>query len=408
MAVYAKDIAAKLGLSPAAVSLALRGKPGIGQETRERILRTAAEMGYRKRADTGRPSLCLVLYKRHGAVVSDTDFFAALTESITRQARLLGYELLITYFYGNQDSAEQLRSLKASPCDGILLLATEMVAADFAPFRSLTVPLVVLDSYFPDEKYDSVLINNVYGAKRAVQYLIAQGHSEIGYLSSKVMIRNFHERQDGWLRGIQTIPVANDSRHHVVKVSPTADGAFRDMTAYLQLGGKLPTAFFADNDLIAISCARALRAAGYRIPEDVSLIGVDGIAAGELLDVEERLYQEQLHDALEEALRKLTEREQAVIRGNFYAGKSVRQISEEQGLTIGQANTAKANAFRKLRRNPRLLRWHDQVLTSHAWHGTSFTAWAHGGSVEERAVEYLESRLERMDSPAGEVMPNQE
>ena len=72
--------------------------------------------------------------KRHGAVVRDTDFFAALTESITRQARLLGYELLITYFYGNQDSAEQLRSLKASPCDGILLLATEMVAADFPPF----------------------------------------------------------------------------------------------------------------------------------------------------------------------------------------------------------------------------------------------------------------------------------
>lgn len=134
----------------------------------------------------------------------------------------------------------------------------------------------------------------------------------------------------------------------------------------------------------------------------------DPAAAGELLDVEERLYQEQLHAALEEALYKLTEREQAVIRGNFYAGKSVRQISEEQGLTIGQANTAKANAFRKLRRNPRLLRWHDQVLTSHAWHGTSFTAWAHGGSVEERAVEYLESRLERMDSPAGEVMPNQE
>lgn len=134
----------------------------------------------------------------------------------------------------------------------------------------------------------------------------------------------------------------------------------------------------------------------------------DPAAAGELLDVEERLYQEQLHAALKEALYKLTEREQAVIRGNFYAGKSVRQISEEQGLTIGQANTAKANAFRKLRRNPRLMRWHDQVLTSHAWHGTSFTAWAHGGSVEERAVEYLESRLERMDSPAGEVMPNQE
>lgn len=135
----------------------------------------------------------------------------------------------------------------------------------------------------------------------------------------------------------------------------------------------------------------------------------DPAAAGELLDVEERLYQEQLHAALEEALHKLTEREQAVIRGNFYAGKSVRQISEEQGLTIGQANTAKANAFRKLRRNPRLMRWHDQVLTSHAWHGTSFTAWAHGGSVEERTVEYLERKGGYIveESPAGEVMPGQ-
>lgn len=134
----------------------------------------------------------------------------------------------------------------------------------------------------------------------------------------------------------------------------------------------------------------------------------DPAAAGELLDVEERLYQEQLHAALEEALYKLTEREQAVILGNFYAGKSVRQISEEQGLTIGQANTAKANAFRKLRRNPRLMRWREESIRTHAWRGTGFTAWAHGGSVEERTVEYLESRLERMDSPAGEVMPNQE
>lgn len=117
----------------------------------------------------------------------------------------------------------------------------------------------------------------------------------------------------------------------------------------------------------------------------------DPAAAGEMLEVEERLYQEQLHAALEEALHKLTEREQAVIRGKYYAGKTVRQIGEEQGLTIGQANTAKANAFRKLRRNPHLLRWHDEVLTSHAWHGTSFTAWAHCGSVEERTVEYLEA-----------------
>ena len=116
----------------------------------------------------------------------------------------------------------------------------------------------------------------------------------------------------------------------------------------------------------------------------------DPAAAGAFLDAEERLYQEQLHKALEEALNKLTEREQQVVRGNFYEGKSVRQICEETGLTRGQAANARGSAFRKLRHDPRLMRWHEDVLTTHAWHGTGFSTWEHGGSVEERTVEYLE------------------
>lgn len=116
----------------------------------------------------------------------------------------------------------------------------------------------------------------------------------------------------------------------------------------------------------------------------------DPAAAGAFLDAEERLYQEQLHEALEEALNKLTEREQQVVRGNFYEGKSVRQICEETGLTRGQAANARGSAFRKLRHDPCLMRWREEVLTTHAWHGTGFSTWEHGGSVEERTVEYLE------------------
>ena len=131
----------------------------------------------------------------------------------------------------------------------------------------------------------------------------------------------------------------------------------------------------------------------------------DPAAAGEMQDVEERIYTEELHAALEEALSKLTEREERVIRGQYYQDKSVRQICEETGLTRGQAANARNAAFAKLRRNPRLLRWHDEVIQTHAWRGTGFTAWAAGGSVEERAVEYLENYLERLCGPGGEVMP---
>ena len=116
----------------------------------------------------------------------------------------------------------------------------------------------------------------------------------------------------------------------------------------------------------------------------------DPAAASAMQAAEDAIFQEQLHAALEEALHKLTEREQAVIRGKYYAGKTVRQISEEQGLTIGQVNTAKTSAFSKLRRNPRLLRWREETIQRRAWHGTGFSAWYAGGSVEERTVEHLE------------------
>ena len=118
----------------------------------------------------------------------------------------------------------------------------------------------------------------------------------------------------------------------------------------------------------------------------------DPAAASAMQAAEDAIFQEQLHAALEEALHKLTEREQVVIRGKYYAGKTVRQISEEQGLTIGQVNTAKTSAFSKLRRNPRLMRWREESIRTHAWRGTGFSAWYAGGSVEERTVEYLESK----------------
>ena len=117
----------------------------------------------------------------------------------------------------------------------------------------------------------------------------------------------------------------------------------------------------------------------------------DPAAAKAMQAAEDAIFQEQLHAALEEALHKLTEREQAVIRGRYYAGRTVRQICEEQGLTIGEANTAKTSAFSKLRRNPLLLRWREETIQSHAWHYTGFSSWSASGSVEERTVEFMDS-----------------
>ncbi len=288
MAVTAKDVAQRLGVSPAAVSLALRGRPGVSEGTRERILETARQMGYPMEGRTPDKSgmLQMVIYKRHGKVFSDTPFFEQLTEGVAEQAGALGYHLSVSYFYGSQNPQEQLRSIRSLNSEGIILLATEMRSVDMQLFFGLGVPIVVLDNFITSESYDLVGIDNRYGAWNAVRYLISCGHTRLGYLHSSVDIRNFSRRYDGYLMGCRSLPdaAAKDSSRRVVRVGTTPEAAASDMRAYLATDPVLPTAFFADNDSIAAGCCRAIQESGLRIPQDVSVIGFDDSSLCQMID----------------------------------------------------------------------------------------------------------------------------
>lgn len=278
MAASAKDIARELGLSPAAVSLALRGRPGVSEKTRALVLKKADELGYVREAhcSPGKQSLIqMVIYKRYGKAFSDTPFFERLIQGVAEKAAELGYHLSVSYFYGSQNHQEQLRSLRSLKSDGIILWAMEMNSTDLKLFSEIDIPLVVLDNFFPLENYDLIGIDNQYGVVSAIQYLIDCGHTRIGYLHSKVEIRSFQRRREGYHQGSRLLPeaLARDAARRVVRVGVTPETAAADMREYLASDPILPTAFFADSDGIAAGCCRALREAGFRIPWDVSVIG---------------------------------------------------------------------------------------------------------------------------------------
>lgn len=347
MAVSAKEIARELGLSPAAVSLALRGRPGVSEATRALVLEKAEELGYvmesRTRPDK-RGMIQLVIYKRHGKVFSDTPFFEQLTEGVAEKAAELGYHLSISYFYGSQNHQEQLRSLRSLKSDGIILLATEMHSADMKLFSNVKVPLVVLDNFFPTESYDLIGIDNRYGVMDAIRYLIDCGHTRIGYLHSSVEIRNFLRRQDGYNMGCRLLPepLARDAIRRVVRVGVTPEAAAADMRAYLATDPILPTAFFADNDSIAAGCCRAIQEYGLRIPRDVSVIGFDDSSVCQMIDPplttmgihKERmgaLAVVRLHDRLSNSIPEIVRtlvRPQIVVRGTVLDLNS--PITEEE------------------------------------------------------------------------------
>lgn len=288
MAITGKQLAAMLGLSESAVSLALNYKPGVSRETRQKVMEAAKEHDYdfsRKQLikDQKQGAICFLIYKKSGAVVSDTAFFSDLTDGVNSFCRKEGFDCVIRYLYDDDDFDDQLYALQDARFSGIIVLSTEMTEETLKSFDRLGCPFVFLDSYFEKPQYNFILINNIQGAYTATSHLIRRRRTQPGYLRSSYWISNFEQRADGFYKAIRANGMST-SQSQVIRLTPSQEGAYFDMKNYLASGEKPADCYFADNDLIAIGAMQALKEAGYRIPEDVAIIGFDDIPACELIN----------------------------------------------------------------------------------------------------------------------------
>ncbi|URZ06628.1 LacI family DNA-binding transcriptional regulator [Clostridium felsineum] len=275
-----QDIAKLAGVSPGTVSNALNNRKGVGQETKAKIIKIAEELGYfSTRRKSEEKVIRLIIFKKHGYVVSDTQFFTSLIGACEDQCRQNGYELLISQVIDGEHSKDDITSIiDQRKVDGVLLLATEMDEMDFEKFNNLDIPMVVLDNYFDNKSNDYILINNITGAFRATKYLIENCHKRIGMMGSSIDINNFKHRKMGFEKAINESGILLKKEDNIL-LEPTLNGSYLDMKKYLEVHNKkdLPTAFFAFNDIIALGAIKAMIENGIKIPEDVSIIGFDDI-----------------------------------------------------------------------------------------------------------------------------------
>lgn len=282
--ITAKELAVMLHLSESAVSLALNDKPGVSRETRKRVLEAARDNGYdfaRKALgrEQKRGTICFAVYRKSGAVVGDTPFFSELTDGISICCRRHGYECVISYLYEDEDLQGQIYDMRVAKYAGVIILATEMEEQTLSLFDVLECPLVFLDAYFERPEYNFILINNTQGAYQATRYLIRKCRTQPGYLRSSYWISNFEARADGFYKAIREAGMST-SHSLVLRLPPSQEGAYADMKELLKTE-KPAKCYFADNDLIAIGAIQALKEAGYRIPEDVSIVGFDDISSAQ-------------------------------------------------------------------------------------------------------------------------------
>ena len=288
MSITAKELARELGLSEAAVSLALNNRPGVSTATRKRVLDAAHAKGYdfARRGLSANPmkgTICLAIYKKSGAVVGDTPFFSTLSAGIAAGCKQQQYDYVIRYLYEDTGLDDQIYQLSAAKFSGIILLATEMDRSSLTRFGGIETPILILDSYFETLDYDCVLINNIQGAYLATEALIRKRKKQPGYLRSSYPIGNFEERADGFYKAIRANGMSS-AKSVVHRLTPSEEGAYEDMKALLDAGEEPVDCYFADNDHIAIGALKAFKEAGFRVPEDIAVVGFDDLPLAQYLD----------------------------------------------------------------------------------------------------------------------------
>jgi LacI family transcriptional regulator len=287
----ARDLAAILGISAAAVSMALNGKPGVSDATRAVVLAAAAKYGYttpkmRRTKQPAQKIIGFVIYSGIG-VAEQTTFADFVMRGAQAAAGELGYRLLVHHFFANQPWDDQIKRILADSC-GVVMLGTDITLAQrnaFLQFYTLgNVPLVIVDNFLFSAYVDCVGNDNTYGVKSAISYLIDYGHRKIGYIRSRQRIVNFDDRE----LGIQLSMAEHKDKGldplQVVEVDICPEQAQEDIFAWLAAGNIPAEAYFCENDMLAAAFINVLKKSGYRVPEDVSVIGFDDVQICEMIE----------------------------------------------------------------------------------------------------------------------------
>jgi LacI family transcriptional regulator len=275
-------IAKKAGVSTATVSLALNNRHGVSRRTRERILRIAKEVGYTKRPSRalvrGPVQFLKIIRHAHTLNQDHNVFIADYIDGISHKARDVQMRVEFSSVSAAAGLGDLMLQMEQQDVAGFLVLGTELTAEDVHAISSVQRPMVFLDTCHDFLPFDFADMNNLDSAFLAVSRLAQAGHRSIGMVTSPVNVVNFRVREEGFRRAMAFLGRPVDEQM-IFPVDSTFHGAHEEFSALLASGRALPEALFCCNDIVCLGVLRALREAGRRVPDDLSLVGFDNLPA---------------------------------------------------------------------------------------------------------------------------------
>lgn len=271
------DVAAAAGVSQQTVSRVVNGQPNVSKKTRDRVERAIAELGFRP-SFAGR-SLRLGRYRTVGLCTFDISMAGNLSmfEGVVIAAREQGYAVTMIEMGPEQAPYRVSRAtqrLAELPVDGAIINLS-ILPDDFEEYTPLPGLSTVLVTMYAHPRCTTVDSDQYGCALLAMDHLMKHGHRQIRFIAGPSYSSHSAFREAGW---------ADVLRNEGIEAVVPLEGDWSADSGY-EAGAKLAqdrdmTAIFAANDQMALGAIAALRDAGRRVPEDVSVIGVDDFLEG--------------------------------------------------------------------------------------------------------------------------------
>lgn len=329
-----RDIAKKCGVSVATVSKALNGYKDVSMETSRRIRRIAEEMDYHP--DPSAILLRTNISHNIGVVFEDDTssglvhpFFSVILNSAKKELERLGYD--ITFISQKMVGDSFLQHVRYRKCDGILIANVNFHAPGIIQLVRSEIPFITID--YQVKNHSCVMSDNEEGGYELTKYLIDHGHRKIAFIHGEDTLVT-QKRLAGFYRALKESGIDEDE----VSVH---DGRYNDpkfnneIVKEIMNSRNKPTAIMFSDDFSYIGGRRVLRELGYRIPQDVSAVGYDGIDVGQIMEPALTTYRQDAEGIGRLAAQKLIEMvvnrkssiiEEIGVKGRLLVGETVRDI----------------------------------------------------------------------------------
>ncbi|MBN1413355.1 MAG: LacI family DNA-binding transcriptional regulator [Spirochaetales bacterium] len=275
-----REVAKLAGVSFITVSRVINNRNNVKEETRKRVLAAIKKLNYypnslaRGLNSNSVNTIAIIVPTREGVSIHGTEFYNRIIEGAEQVCVKFKYDLIFPTAKAYGSVYDYLKTYYERKADGMLFIAPDTESSQMDDVVERKIPCVIVAGR-PKQKIPFVDVNNFEGIVKAVDYLVRNGHSRIGFLKGIFDNQNAIDRLKGFRAGMLK------NKLKIVE-EWILDGSYTEESGKQAFGELLkieerPTAIICANDAMAIGLCKEIRTLGFRVPEDFSVIGFDGI-----------------------------------------------------------------------------------------------------------------------------------